>query len=144
MTPEGIYQVCNSPLATIGPPIFDVSEGAEGRETLRYLPPADGEPGTWALVPVLDAGEAELDDMLPLDPLLAAELIRGHLRSWLGARGWQVQMKMSRQRVTWRLVDCLAITEGGGDRLDDHYPSGEDELSVLADSVVTLARHGMG
>lgn len=154
MTPELLFEACGPALAIVGVPTFAATEEADGVEALRYLPPTEGEPGCWALVPmqgepaelievVLPAGEVDFDEILPLDVLLAAELIKGQLRGCLAARGWQVQMKMARERMTWRLVDCLAITEGGGDRLDDHYPAGDDELGVLCESVVMLSRHGM-
>lgn len=154
VTPELLLNTCAPALAVAGLPPFPSPDDSGEIEALRYLPPADGPPGGWALVPMQPESDApaavvalpdEIDpeNALPVDVRLAAELVRGHLRGWLAARGWQVQMTMARERVTWRLVDCLAFTEGGGDRLDDHYPSGEDELVVLCESVVTLARHGM-
>ena len=55
--------------------------------------------------------------------------------SWLLGCGWQVQPTIHKQAQRWRLVDCLSIADGGGDRLDDDYPYGDDELSVLCESV---------
>lgn len=157
MTPERLLNACAPALAVAGLPAFAAPDGSDDPgacEVLRYIPLADGAPACWALVPLpsdamvpaeaeVSTAEADLEDILPLDVRLAAELIRGHLRKWLADRGWQVQLKLTRQAPAWRLADCLAVTEGGGDRLDDHYPSGEDELTVLCESVVTLARHGM-
>ena len=66
---------------------------------------------------------------------MARELIEYHLRAWLLHRGWQVPVTLRKQAQRWRLVDCLSIADGGGDRLDDDYPHGGDELSVLCESV---------
>ena len=60
------------------------------------------------------------------------------MRSWLVGRGWQVQVTLRKQAERWRLVDCLSIADGGGDRLDHDYPAGVDELAVLSESVVVV------
>ena len=69
---------------------------------------------------------------------MAQELIESHLREWLLRGGWQVQVTIRKQGQRWRLVDCLSIADGGGDRLDDDYPCGDDELSVLCESVIVV------
>ncbi len=71
---------------------------------------------------------------------MARDLIVRHLSQWLLERGWQVQVTLVRDKRRWRLVDCLSIGDGGGDRLDEDYPNGEDELTVLCESVVVVAR----
>ena len=69
---------------------------------------------------------------------MARELIESHFRAWLLSRGWQVQVTIRKQAQRWRLVDCLSIADGGGDRLDDDYLFGDDELSVLCESVIVV------
>lgn len=82
------------------------------------------------------------DSVLPLHPALAADLIKSQLRDWLAERGWQVQLEMLKKERRWRLADCLSFTEGGGDRLETDYPSGDDELTVLCESVVAVGATG--
>ena len=72
---------------------------------------------------------------------MACELIEAHLRNWLLDRSWQVQVIVQKNAQRWRLVDCLSIADGGGDRLDQDYPYGDDELQVLSDSVIVVASH---
>ncbi len=50
----------------------------------------------------------------------------------------QVLVTILKQAQRERLVDCLSIADGGGDRLDDDYPYGDDELSVLCESVIVV------
>ena len=69
---------------------------------------------------------------------MAQELIESHLRAWLLSRGWQVQVTIHKQAQRWRLVDGLSFADGGGDRLDDDYPFGDNELTVVCESVVVV------
>lgn len=106
------------------------------RESLAFLDDASAEDGpVWALVPTAAHG-ADYD---PLDTALAEELIKSRLRAWLLEGGWQVQVAVSKGKQAWRLADCLSVADGGGDRLDDAYPQGEQELAVLCDSVQAVA-----
>jgi hypothetical protein len=158
-----LYELTNRAIAVTGSPRWPAPETTGQFEGLRFVPADRDEPASWVMMSLgaeelpatgdnagpeslfaLEASAVDWDEAVQVDAVLAAQIIREHLRSHLAAMGWQVQMKMSRGKATWRLADCLAITEGGGDRLDDHYPSGDDELAVLCDSVVVLARHGMG
>ncbi len=157
-----LYELTNRAIAVAGSPRWPALESPGQFEGLRFVPAERDEPASWVMMPlgaespaddnsagdeshlVQSASEIDWDEAVQVDAALAAQIIRDHLRSHLAAMGWQVQMKMSRGKATWRLADCLAITEGGGDRLDDHYPSGDDELAVLCESVTVLARHGMG
>ena len=156
-----LYELTNAAIAVTGLPRGPAPETTGQFEGLRFVPTDRDEPASWVMMPLgaeespaIGAGDEshlaqsasaiDWDEAVQVDAALAAQSIRDHLRSHLAAMGWQVQMKMSRGKATWRLADCLAITEGGGDRLDDHYPSGDDELAVLCESVTVLARHGMG
>ena len=94
----------------------------------------DGDEPVWALMP---SDEKDADEFL-IDTALAETLIKEHLREWLLVRGWQVQTAVRRDVARWRLADCLAITEGGGDRLEIEAPHGDDELGILCESVVLL------
>lgn len=158
-----LYELTNRAIAVTGSPRWPAPDITGQFEGLRFVPAERGEPASWVMMPVgAEASQSGSDnetnvvsvvetaptidwnEAVQVDAALAAQIIREHLRSHLAAMGWQVQMKMSRGKATWRLADCLAITEGGGDRLDDHYASGDDELAVLCESVTVLARHGMG
>jgi len=81
----------------------------------------------------------DADDSVFVDVALAKVLLADHFASWLLARGWQVQVSVHRGRQHWRLADCLSFVEGGGDRLDDDYPHGDDAFAVLCESVVVVA-----
>ena len=108
---------------------------ADDRDALVFLADEAGESqADWALAPV---GSDE-SDYVPIDAAMAEDLIKAHLRSWLLDRGWQVQVTIRKQSHGWRLVDCLSIADGGGDRLDRDYPFGDDELSVLCGSIVAI------
>ena len=72
-------------------------------------------------------------------PLTQTERLTAQFYDWeQRGRGWQVQVTLRKQAQRWRLVDCLSIADGGGDRLDQDYPSGGDELAVLSESVVIV------
>ena len=75
---------------------------------------------------------------VPIDCAMAAVLIKAHLSEWLLERAWQVQVTVRKGRREWRLVDCLSFADGGGDRLDDDYPRGDDEADVLCESVLVV------
>ena len=151
-TSEGLFEGVAAAMEIAGSPVWHSPEGGGEREALLFLPAVGGEPAGWGLVPIDEesasgavvSGDCDREEVLPVDVGHARSMIADHLRGWLAARGWQVQMKMTRGKTAWRLADCLAVSEGGGDRLDDHYPSGDDELGVLCASVEVLARHGMG
>ena len=162
MDAAALYELTSRAIGVTGTPQWPALESPGQFEGLRFVPAERDEPASWVMLPlgaespadsnsagdesivVLEPSKIDWDEAVQIDAALAAQIIRDHLRSHLVAMGWQVQMKMSRGKATWRLADCLAITEGGGDRLDDHYPSGDDELAVLCESVTVLARHGMG
>ncbi len=139
--------MCGAALAITGPPQWASAEHSGLFERLTFLDEsaAGGDP-VWALVPAESDAEqddpevAGDEDYLPIDTALARDLIRGHLQAWLLDGAWQVQPTMQKGQLRWRLVDCLAFADGGGDRLDDDYPYGDDELTVLCESVVTLVR----
>lgn len=119
-------------------PEWDSPDLPGQREALLFVDEdqIDGGPA-WTLAPT----DGDSEDYVILDPALACEIIKGHLRAWLIERGWQVQVTLSRGRQRWRLADCLSIADGGGDRLDDDYPYGDDELSVLCESIIVVARN---
>lgn len=152
VTTESLFEIVSRAMEIAGSPVWHSPEGGGELEALLFLPAAGEEQAGWGLVPIVGegpsgvvaSGECDRDEVVPVDVGHARSMIADHLRGWLAARGWQVQMMMLRGKTTWRLADCLAVSEGGGDRLDDHYPSGEDELGVLCASVEVLARHGMG
>ena len=105
------------------------------RDALGYASDEVAEDGPlWCLA---QTGSDDAD-YLPMDTAMAQELIQAYLRTWLLCRGWQVQVTIRKEAQRWRLVDCLSIGDGGGDRLDDDYPLGDDELSGLCESVVVV------
>jgi len=144
----GLAGVCHNALAITGAPRWPSAEQPGFDERLAFLDESatGGEP-VWALVQVPsdaafdEPGPSAIDDYLPVDPALARDLICASLRAWLLEGGWQVQVTMQKGSQRWRLVDGLSFADGGGDRLDDDYPYGDDELAVLCESVVTLAEH---
>lgn len=86
-------------------------------------------------------GDCDCDgdqELVAVGPDMAAELLRGFFRAWLAERGWQVQLGMHKGVSTWKLTDCLSFADGGGDRLDEDYPQGDDELDVLCRSIVAI------
>ena len=76
---------------------------------------------------------------MPIDTAMAYDLTKAHLRTWLLDRSWQTQVIVQKNAQRWRLADCLSIADGGGDRLDQDYPCGHDELEVLSESVTVVA-----
>lgn len=136
MEPDVLYERTRKACERIGLPKWN-SPFVEGqRETLTYLPD-DPEGPTWAVVP--DEPDWNDDDCDPVATYVAEALIVEHLRLWLLRRQWQVQVNVRQDKQFWRLVDCLAVSEGGGDRLDGDYPSGRDELTVMCESVEAVA-----
>ncbi|MBI4717700.1 MAG: hypothetical protein HY763_07850 [Planctomycetes bacterium] len=103
--------------------------GAAGVHRVEYSVPGDES-----------LSDDARDDIVALDAQPAEVLVRAHLQAWLLQRGWQVQVSMRKDAFRWRLVDCLSPADGGGDRLDEDYPSGEDETEVICEAVVVIAR----
>ncbi len=135
MTATELFKISSDALAITGPAEWDSPDAPGQRDALVYVDDEAAEDGPlWCLAP---AGSHDADFM-PLDTALAQELIVSHLRAWLLRLGWQVQVTIRKEVPRWRLVDCLSIADGGGDRLDDDYPYGDVELSVLCDCVIVL------
>ena len=135
MTATELFKSSSDALAITGPAEWDSPDAADQRDVLVYVDDEAAEDGPlWCLAPP----GSEDADYLPMDTAMARELIESHLRAWLLSRAWQVQVTIRKQAQRWRLVDCLSIADGGGDRLDDDYPYGDNELSVLCESVVVL------
>lgn len=135
MTSAKLFEITAEALAIAAQPVWESPEIPGDRDALVYLRDEawDGE-ADWILAPV---GSDEADSV-PIDTAMAQDLIKAHLRSWLLDRGWQIQVAIRKQSHRWRLVDCLSIADGGGDRLDQDYPFGDDELAVLCASVVAV------
>ncbi len=131
LTATNLHSLTANALAIARPAEWDSPESDGGRDALLWL---DNE--TWALAPT----GAEDADYMPIDAQMARQLIESHLRGWLLARAWQIQVTISKENQRWRLVDCLSIADGGGDRLDTDYPHGDDELTVLCESVAVVAQ----
>jgi len=132
MTPTELFKSSSDALAITGPAEWNSPDAPGQRDALVYVDDEAAEDGPlWALIPT----GSDDADFVPMDTAMAQELIESHLRAWLLGRGWQVQATIRKQAQRWRLVDCLSIVDGGGDRLDDDYPYGDDELSVLCESV---------
>ena len=135
MTATAFFKISSAALAITGPGEWDSPDAPGQRDALVYVDDEAAEDGPlWCLAPT----GSDDDDYLPMDTVMAQELIESHLRAWLLRRGWQVQVTIRKQAQRWRLIDCLSIADGGGDRLDDDYPYGDDELSVLCESVAAL------
>ena len=135
MTATELFKSSSGALAITGPAEWNSPDGPGPCDTLGYVDDEAAEDGPlWCLAPT----GSDNDDYLPMDTVMAQELIESHLRAWLLRRGWQVQVTIRKEAQRWRLVDCLSIADGGGDRLDDDYPYGDDELSVLCESVVVV------
>ncbi len=132
MTATELFKSSSDALAITGPAEWDSPDAPGQRDALVYDDDEAAEDGPfWCLAPT---GSDDVD-YLPMDTAMAQELIQAHLRTWLLRRGWQVQVTIRKQAQRWRLVDRLSIADGGGDRLEDDYPFGDDELSVLCESV---------
>ena len=137
MTAQELVQRTAEALLLTDLPEWASPDSPDEREALLFFESDQVDDGpVWALAP----SDSESDDYVPVDPTLACDLIVRHLSQWLLERGWQVQVTLVRNQRRWRLVDCLSIADGGGDRLDEDYPYGEDELTVLCESVVVVAR----
>ncbi|MCH7884230.1 MAG: hypothetical protein IIC01_03180 [Planctomycetes bacterium] len=136
MTATELFKTSSDALAITGPAEWDSPDAPGQRDALVYVDDEAAEDGPlWCLAP---PGSDDAD-YLPMDATMARELIESHLRAWLLSRGWQVQVTTHKQTQRWRLVDSLSFADGGGDRLDNDYPYGNDELTVLCESVVVLA-----
>lgn len=135
MTATELFQASAAALATTGPPEWCSIDDSDKRDALIYLDEESAEEDPlWALAP----SDQDQEDYLPIDTEMAHELIKSHIQNWLLERAWQVQVSMKNNTARWRLVDCLSIADGGGDRLDHDYPYGHDELAVLCESVAVL------
>ena len=135
MTATELFEVSAAALATTGRPEWCSMDVPDERDALIYLDDESAEEGPlWAVAP----SDQDQEDYLPIDTAMARELIKSHLQNWLLERAWQVQVSMKNNIARWRLVDCLSIADGGGDRLDHDYPYGHDELAVLCESVAVL------
>ncbi len=164
MTPHELLEIVSGALGTTGEPSWTRPDG-EGEVDALVFADDVCEPAltAWALVTVpariggdigarvmidrdrieVDGGSGpytvDADECVFVDVGLAKALIADHLANWLLARGWQVQVSVHHGAQHWRLADCLSFVEGGGDRLDDDYPHGDDRLSVLSESVAVVA-----
>ncbi len=135
MTPAELFKSSFDALAITGPAEWDSPDAPDQRDALVYDDDESAEGGpVWCLA---QTGSDDAD-YLPMDTAMAHRLIQAHLGTWLLRRGWQVQVTIRKEAQRWRLVDCLSIADGGGDRLDDDYPFGDDELSVLCESVIVV------
>lgn len=133
MTAAELFAMSADALAITDPPEWDGPDVPDQRDILAYVDEGDG--GSWCLA---SSGSPDAE-YVPVDTGMAGDLIRSWLRDWLLGRGWQVQATLRKEAQRWRLVDVLSIADGGGDRLDDDYPYGTDELEVLCASVVVIA-----
>ncbi len=135
MTATELFKSSSDALAITGSPEWGSADAPGQRDALVYLDDEAAEDGPlWCLAPT----GSDDADYLPMDTAMAQQLIESHLRAWLLGRGWHVQVTIQKQARRWRLVDCLSIAGSGVDRLDDDYPCGDDELSVLCESVIVV------
>ena len=136
MTSTELLKITSDALAITGPPEWDSPDAPGVRDALSYIDDDAGEDGPlWALLPTA----SENTDYVPIDTAMAHVLIKAHLRTWLLRRSWQIQVIVQKNAKHWRLFDCLSVANGGGDRLDQDYPCGDDELAVLCESVAVVA-----
>ena len=136
VTATELFKISSDALAITGLPEWDSPDAPDVRDALVYLDDDGDEDGPrWALLPTA----SESSDYVPIDTAMAYELIKAHLRAWLLDRSWQTQVFVQKNAQRWRLADCLSIVDGGGDRLDQFYPCGADELGVLSESVIVVA-----
>ena len=141
MKASELFAVSTDALVITGSPEWDAPDDPGHRDVLIYIENEGADDGpSWCLVP---SGSSEAD-YVAVDTVMADELIRGRLRVWLLERGWQVQAALRKEVQRWRLVDVLSIADGGGDRLDDDYPYGSDELEVLCASVMVIEGRLLG
>ena len=132
MTPTELYDLTADALKITGPIEWDSLDEPGRTEVLTILPPErETDEPVWGFV----STEGE-EFLIPSEQAMI--FIKEHLCEWLLVRAWQVQVSVRQGKWRWRLVDCLAVTEGGGDRLEIEPPGGNDELTVLCDSVVLL------
>lgn len=156
-----LFDTASDALRITGPPHWLAPDQPEEWDILAFVdaPDIDGAP-FWALAPgeadvgcgsphlvrdfeqvrVAEPDTPDLEELVPLDTTMARSLICDHFRCWLLDRGWQIQVSICKSKRIWRLADCLSIADGGGDRLDDDYPFGDDELAVLCASVAVVQR----
>ena len=135
MTATELCKISSDALAITGPPEWDSPDAPGQLDALVYVDDEAAEDGPlWCLA---QTGSDDAD-YLPMDTAMAQELIESHLRAWLLRLGWQVQVTIRKEAQRWRLVDCLSIADGGGDRLDDDYPYGDVELTVLCECVIVV------
>lgn len=136
MTSQDLLSITGDALSITGPPEWDSPDASESRDALCHIDDAAGEGGPlWCLI----CSDAQDTDYVPVDTAMAKDLLRVHFHRWLLERGWQVQATVRKDVQRWRLVDVLSLADGGGDRLDDDYPYGPDELTVLCESVVVTS-----
>lgn len=130
-----LFEATETALAITGVSAFKSVEAPDQTEVLTFCSPDDdNEEATWALVP----STGPRDEYVAFDTDMARQLILAHFRDWLLARGYQVQVRCCKNLRRWALADCLSPADGGGDRLDVDYPNGDDELTVLVDSVIAV------
>ncbi len=135
MTVTELFDCSSDALAITGPAEWDSPDALGQRDTLVYVDDVNTKDSPfWCL----ESTGSDNDDYVPVDPIMALELIVSHLQEWLLRHGWQVQVMVRMQVRRWRLVDCLTVADGGGDRLDADYPYGDDELLVLCESVIAI------
>ena len=136
MTATELFKISFDALAITGPPEWDSPDAPAERDALVYIDDdADEDGPLWALLPT----SSDNADYMPIDTAMACTLIKAHLRTWLLDRSWQTQVIVQKNARRWRLADCLSVTDGGGDRLDQDYPCGDNELGVLSESVTVVA-----
>lgn len=146
-----LLETVEEALELAGPIEFPCAEQPEGVD--RLVCARRGSDAGWGLVPRECLPESEMgtviaavdsaweDDWLPISDQLAGVLVEKHLEAWLLQRGWQLQVSLRKTgEQAWRLADCLAFADGGGDRLDADYPTGTNRLAALAASVLAVSR----
>jgi hypothetical protein len=137
VTATELFKTTSDALAIAGFPEWKSPDAPGECDALVYLDDdVDGEEPIWALV----ANDSSCcDDCIPIDATMACELIEAHLCNWLLDRAWQTQVVVQKGVQRWRLVDCLSMADGGGDRLDHDYPTGHNDLEVLCESVMVVS-----
>ena len=136
MTATELFRISSDALAITGPPEWNSPDAPGVRDALTYIDDDADENGPlWALLPTA----SETSDYVPIDTAMAHALIKAHLRTWLLDRSWQIQVIVQKNAQRWPLADCLSIADGRGDRLDQDYLCGDDEIAVLCESVAVVA-----